>query len=56
MGFETVAIARGKEKEASAKRWGARHYIDSSAQNVAEALTVLGGVKVILASPPTARQ
>jgi D-arabinose 1-dehydrogenase-like Zn-dependent alcohol dehydrogenase len=50
MGFETVAIARGKDKEALAKKLGARHYIDSSAQNVAEALTALGGVKVILAT------
>ena len=29
---------------------GARHYIDSSVQNVAEALTALGGAKVILAT------
>ena len=50
MGFETVAIARGKDKEALAKKLGARHYIDSSAQNVAEALTALGGAKVILAT------
>jgi len=50
MGFETVAIARGKDKEALAKKLGARHYIDSRAQNVAEALTGLGGAKVILAT------
>ncbi|MFZ1746392.1 MAG: zinc-binding dehydrogenase, partial [Nitrospirales bacterium] len=29
---------------------GARHYIDSSAQDVAEALTGLGGAKIILAT------
>jgi D-arabinose 1-dehydrogenase-like Zn-dependent alcohol dehydrogenase len=50
MGFETVAIARGKDKEALAKKLGARHYIDSSAQNVAETLIALGGAKVILAT------
>ncbi|MBA3967786.1 MAG: alcohol dehydrogenase catalytic domain-containing protein [Nitrospirales bacterium] len=50
MGFETVAIARGKDKEALAKKLGARHYIDSMAQNVAEALTGLGGAKIILAT------
>ncbi|MGB5056840.1 MAG: alcohol dehydrogenase [Nitrospirales bacterium] len=50
MGFETVAIARGKDKEALAKKLGARHYIDSSAQDVAEALTGLGGAKIILAT------
>jgi len=32
------------------KKLVARHYIDSSAQNVAKALTALGGAKVILAT------
>lgn len=50
MGFETVAIARGKDKEALAKKLGAQHYIDSNVQDVAEALTSLGGAKVILAT------
>jgi D-arabinose 1-dehydrogenase-like Zn-dependent alcohol dehydrogenase len=50
MGFQTVAIARGKDKEALARQLGAHHYIDSSAQNVAEALTALGGAKLILAT------
>ncbi len=50
MGFETVAIARGKDKEALAKKLGARQYIDSMAQNVAEALMGLGGAKIILAT------
>lgn len=50
MGFLTVAIARGKDKEGLARKLGAHHYIDSSTQNVAEALTALGGAKVILAT------
>jgi D-arabinose 1-dehydrogenase-like Zn-dependent alcohol dehydrogenase len=50
MGFQTVAIARGKSKEPLATKLGAHHYIDSSAQNVAEALSALGGAKVILAT------
>ncbi|WP_342348931.1 alcohol dehydrogenase [uncultured Nitrospira sp.] len=50
MGFQTVAIARGKEKEALAKKLGARHYIDSRTQNVAEVLMGLGGAKIILAT------
>jgi alcohol dehydrogenase/propanol-preferring alcohol dehydrogenase len=50
MGFVTVAIARGKDKEALAKKLGAVHYIDSSTQNMDEALTALGGAKVILAT------
>ena len=50
MGFGTVAIARGKDKEPLARKLGARHYIDSQAQNPAEQLTKLGGAKVILAT------
>jgi D-arabinose 1-dehydrogenase-like Zn-dependent alcohol dehydrogenase len=50
MGFNTVAIARGKEKEELAKKLGAHHYIDSQASNVADELKKLGGAKVVLAT------
>lgn len=52
MGLETVAIARGKEKEELAMKLGAKHYIDSQSQNAAEELVKLGGggAKVILAT------
>ena len=50
MGFRTVAIARGKEKEALAKKLGAVHYIDSLSEDVSAALTKLGGAKIILAT------
>ncbi|WP_321781733.1 alcohol dehydrogenase [Paraburkholderia sp. J94] len=50
MGFVTVAIARGQDKAPLAKQLGAHHYIDSQAQNVAEALLALGGARVILAT------
>jgi len=50
MGFVTVAIARGQDKAKLAKDLGAHHYIDSSSQNVAEALQALGGARVILAT------
>jgi len=50
MGFDTVAIARGKEKEALARELGARHYIESLAQNPASELMRLGGARVILAT------
>jgi D-arabinose 1-dehydrogenase-like Zn-dependent alcohol dehydrogenase len=52
MGFDTVAIDRGGEKEAAALQLGARHYIDSSVQNVAATLQALGGAKVVLATVP----
>src|ERR1700721_2470333 len=38
MGFHTVAIARGKDKEDLARKLGAHVYIDSIAQDPAEAL------------------
>jgi D-arabinose 1-dehydrogenase-like Zn-dependent alcohol dehydrogenase len=50
MGFHTVAIARGADKEALATELGAHVYIDSTAQDVAAELTKLGGAKVILAT------
>lgn len=55
MGCHTVAIARGAEKARLARELGARHYIDSTTQNVAEELTRLGGARVILATVTDAR-
>jgi D-arabinose 1-dehydrogenase-like Zn-dependent alcohol dehydrogenase len=55
MGFRTVAIARGADKGAFAKKLGALIYIDSTAQNAAEELTKLGGAKVILATVTDAK-
>ncbi len=50
MGFNTVAIARGRGKEELAKKLGARHYIDSQEQDPAAELAKLGGARVILAT------
>jgi D-arabinose 1-dehydrogenase-like Zn-dependent alcohol dehydrogenase len=50
MGFRTVAIARGSEKEALARKLGAHVYLDSQAQDVAAELVKLGGAKTILAT------
>lgn len=50
LGFETVAIARGTDKEALARELGAHHYIDSTASDPGAALAELGGAKVILAT------
>ena len=50
MGFDTVAIARGADKEPLAKQLGARFYIDSRDQDAAAELTKLGGARVILAT------
>lgn len=50
MGFNTVAIARGADKEQFAHELGARHYIDSTNSDVSAALQKLGGARVILAT------
>jgi D-arabinose 1-dehydrogenase-like Zn-dependent alcohol dehydrogenase len=50
MGFETVGIARGKDKEPLARKLGATHYIDSQAQDPAAELQKLGGAEAILAT------
>ena len=50
MGFHTVGIARGKDKEALARQLGASVFIDSQAQDPAAELLKLGGAKVILAT------
>src|SRR5215468_5915450 len=55
MGFETVAIARGAEKEPFARKLGAHHYIDSQKGDVTQALMQLGGARVILATAPNAQ-
>lgn len=55
MGFNTIAIGRGKDEEELVKRLGARQYIDSRSQNAVEELTKLGGAKVILGTVPSGK-
>src|SRR6267378_1918167 len=55
MGFHTVALGRGKDKEALAKKLGAHHYIDTGAADAVAELQKLGGARVILATAPSAK-
>jgi len=55
MGFHTVAIGRGQDKESLALKLGAVRYLDSSAVDVAKELTNLGGASVILATAPDSK-
>jgi D-arabinose 1-dehydrogenase-like Zn-dependent alcohol dehydrogenase len=50
MGFKTVAIARGADKEPFVKKLGAHVYIDSDKQDIAKELQKLGGARVIAAT------
>jgi D-arabinose 1-dehydrogenase-like Zn-dependent alcohol dehydrogenase len=55
MGFKTIAIARGSDKEPLARQLGAHHYIDSQTQDVAAELLKMGGAKVVLATVTNAK-
>jgi len=55
MGFKTVAVSGGSDKKQLALDLGAHFYIDSEAQNPAEALKQMGGAKVILATAPNSK-
>src|SRR5204862_4007246 len=48
MGFKTVAIARGKDKEPLARQLGASVYIDSQSQDPAAELLKIGDARVII--------
>ncbi len=55
MGFRTVAIGRGGDKEALVKQLGAHQYIDSDAGAPAAALKAVGGAVVVLATAPDSK-
>jgi propanol-preferring alcohol dehydrogenase len=55
MGFHTVAIGRGGDKQALAKKLGAHEYLDTSAGDPAQALQKMGGAHVILATAPDSK-
>ncbi len=54
MGFRTIAIARGQDKESLARQLGAHVYIDNQRQDANAELTKMGGAKAILATAPDA--
>lgn len=55
MGFRTVAVGRGGDKQALAKKLGAHEYIDTTAGPPAVLLQKLGGARVILATAPDSK-
>ncbi|KAK5731269.1 hypothetical protein LTR15_001208 [Elasticomyces elasticus] len=52
MGFRTVALSRGTDKEAFARKLGATDYIDIKAHDVAEELQKLGGAAMVVITAP----
>jgi D-arabinose 1-dehydrogenase-like Zn-dependent alcohol dehydrogenase len=55
MGFHTVAIGRGGDKAALARKLGAHDYVDTNTGSAAEALQKLGGARLILATAPDSK-
>ena len=53
MGFRTVAIGKGSEKEKLAKDLGAHVYVDTAVDDAAAALQRMGGAGAILATAPS---
>jgi alcohol dehydrogenase len=50
LGFRTVAVNRGRDKENLARSLAAHDYIDSAATDPAQALQAMGGAKAIIAT------
>jgi propanol-preferring alcohol dehydrogenase len=54
MGFRTVALSHGPDKEALARELGAHEYVDTQKVEAAEGLRRLGGADLVLATAPHA--
>ncbi|HEX4340529.1 MAG TPA: alcohol dehydrogenase [Polyangiaceae bacterium] len=52
MGFRTVAVSRGADKEKLARELGAHEYVDTEKGDAAELLQKLGGADIVLATAP----
>jgi propanol-preferring alcohol dehydrogenase len=52
MGFRTVAISRGADKQELARQLGAHEYVDTQKASAAEGLQKLGGADLVLATAP----
>jgi D-arabinose 1-dehydrogenase-like Zn-dependent alcohol dehydrogenase len=50
MGFNTVAVARGRDKEELARSLGAAEYLDSQTADIGAELQQLGGAKLVLST------
>jgi len=54
MGFRTVAVSRGADKEELARQLGAHEYVDTRKIPAGEGLKELGGADLVLATAPSA--
>ena len=54
MGFRTIALSSGSDKEDLARQLGAHEYVDTKKVKAAEGLQKLGGADLVLATAPYA--
>ena len=54
MGFRTVALSHGADKEDLARQLGAHEYVDTAKVSAGEGLQKLGGADLVLATAPSA--
>ncbi|KAI1391477.1 alcohol dehydrogenase GroES-like domain-containing protein [Hypoxylon trugodes] len=54
MGYRVIAISRGPEKEAAARKLGAHEYIDSTNGDSGETLRALGGANLVISTAMSA--
>lgn len=55
MGFRTVAVSRGADKEGIAFELGADEYIDAAATDPGKALQAMGGAKAVITTVPSGK-
>jgi D-arabinose 1-dehydrogenase-like Zn-dependent alcohol dehydrogenase len=55
MGFVTIALGRGTDKQGLAEKLGAHHYFDTNSGDTVAKLQKLGGARIILATAPNAK-
>ena len=55
LGFKTIALSRGREKEALAYKLGAHVFIDTESSDASKELQKLGGARVILCTAPNTK-
>jgi D-arabinose 1-dehydrogenase-like Zn-dependent alcohol dehydrogenase len=55
MGFRTVAISGGKDKEPLARKLGAHHYIDAGSVDPGTELLKLGGAHLVFCTAPSGK-
>lgn len=55
MGFRTVAVGRGADKESLARKLGAHVYIDTAMEDAVAALQKLGGARLVVGTAPDSK-